>query len=364
MATAGSPEIQRELATSYAGLGVVILLVPGLLGLVLEPPLFLLADRWPRKRLIVGGLIAMAVCAIAAAIAPGPITLSLAIAFGGVASGASIGLGLATMIDARPDQRARTMTRWTLMGLIGDALAPAVLAGFAAIGWSWRQEYVAIAVVLVVWAIAIAARPLPAAPVAATDDDVAAPTPGLWATLVATLRNRKLLVWLVALLLVELMDEILVVLSSLHLRDDLGAGVAWRTIVISAFVAGGAIGLVVLERLLARGVAVLRLLVGASIACAIVYVAWLAAPTPLTCALMMPLVGATAAPLYPLASAQAYAVHPGGSGALLAANHLFTPVALALPWVLGVIADHWGVPVALAVLVVEPIGLAILASRG
>jgi hypothetical protein len=87
------------------------------------------------------------------------------------------------------------------------------------------------------------------------------------------------------------------------------------------------------------------------------------APTPLWCAILMVPVGACGAPLYPLASAQAYAARPESSGLVLAASHLFTPLGLAIPFVLGAIADVAGTQVALAALLVQPVALCILAIR-
>jgi hypothetical protein len=46
---------------------------------------------------------------------------------------------------------------------------------------------------------------------------------------------------------------------------------------------------------------------------------------------------------------------------VLAASHLFTPLGLALPFVLGVIADAAGIEIALAVLVIQPIALCMFA---
>jgi fucose permease len=71
-------------------------------------------------------------------------------------------------------------------------------------------------------------------------------------------------------------------------------------------------------------------------------------------------VGFASAPLYPLAAAQAYATRPQQSGAVLAASHLFTPLGLLLPWLVGVIADHVGTTVALALLVAQPLCLVVL----
>jgi hypothetical protein len=71
-------------------------------------------------------------------------------------------------------------------------------------------------------------------------------------------------------------------------------------------------------------------------------------------------VGATSSTLYPLAAATAYARCPGRSGVVIAGNHLFTPIGLALPWLLGMVADRAGTMVALALLIAQPIGLAAL----
>jgi hypothetical protein len=76
---------------------------------------------------------------------------------------------------------------------------------------------------------------------------------------------------------------------------------------------------------------------------------------------MLP-VGACAAPLYPLAAAQAYARAPNASGAVLAAGHLFTPLALALPFLVGSVADHAGTSAALALLAAQPLGLVVLVA--
>jgi fucose permease len=166
--------------------------------------------------------------------------------------------------------------------------------------------------------------------------------------------------WLFGTALCNLLDEILIVFASLHVRDQLGASPAEQSAMVGAFVAGGAVGLIGLERLLARH-SEHRMVIAAGIACAVAFAAWLAAPTVwLAIALMVP-VGVTAAPLYPLATAQAYARCPGRSSVVLVTSHLFAPFALALPWLLGWIADRAGTLAALAVLAAQPIGLVVLA---
>ena len=104
----------------------------------------------------------------------------------------------------------------------------------------------------------------------------------------------------------------------------------------------------------------LRWLLAASLACAVFYVGWLLAADPWTSAAWFALVGAAAAPMYPIASAQAYAALPGRTGTVNAAAHLFTPLTLAIPWALGVIADEVGLAWALAALLVQPLGLIVV----
>ena len=47
---------------------------------------------------------------------------------------------------------------------------------------------------------------------------------------------------------------------------------------------------------------------------------------------------------------------------MLAAGHLFTPLSLALPVLVGSVADHAGTTAALALLVAQPLGLVVLVA--
>jgi predicted MFS family arabinose efflux permease len=353
--SAGSPAIQETFSTSYATTAGVLLLVPALVALFLEPIIFLAADRWPRRHFVRGGLLGMALSSLAAALAPGPLTLSLAVSLVAVSSGTAVALSQATLVDLHPEARERMMTRWTLMGLLGDLAGPLLLAGLAALGLGWRAGYAVAAGALALWALA-SLRPFPQVIAAPAEDD----DPGLLAALGTALRDRRLLLWLGASAFCDLLDEVLMVFASLHLRDHLGAGPTQRALVLSAFVVGGTGGVLHAERLLARH-APLRVLAGFAAACVVSYLAWLAAPTWWLSALGMLAVGATASPLYPIVTAQAYAALPGRSGTVNAAGHLFTPFAMALPWLLGRLADRCGTRAALLVLVIQPLALLVIA---
>ena len=352
VASVAAPDIERSLAASHALTAAVLFLVPGIAAFAIEPWLFALADRHPRAYFVRGGLVAMAIASVAAALAPGAITLAAAVSVLWIAIGCASSLSQATLVDHAPEQRARTIARFTLLSLAGDLGAPALLAALAAAGASWRAGF---AITGALSAIAVAALARVRFPPPARDE-TDAPSLGTIAAIRAALADRTLLAWLFACTLCELLDEILVVFASLHVREHGGAFA--QTATVAAFVAGGALGLVAIERVL-KTRDELRVLLATSLACTATYALWLAVPHP---ALML-LVGATAAPLYPLASARAYAARPDASGIVLAAGHVFTPISLALPFALGVVADHAGTWAALALLLVQPIGLAMLALR-
>jgi predicted MFS family arabinose efflux permease len=352
----GAPAIQDSFAASYAGLAGAILLVPGLLGLVLDPVLFLLADRYPRRRFLVGGLLVMAGCALVAALAPSLVVLSAAMSVAFLASGAATPIAEATLVDARPDAREEVLTRWTLFGLAGDLAAPLLFAVLAWLALDWRAGYAVVGAVALLLALALLRRPtLPRA--AAADDEGG----GLFSSLRVALGNRTLLLWLGGTALCDLLDEILVIFASLHLRDTLGLGPVARGAILAGFVAGGALGLLAVERLLRRAPPV-RVLFASSVACAALYLHWLSVSAPVPSALLFAAVGATAAPLYPLAMAQAYAALPGRSGAVNAAASLFAPLQIAAPLAIGAAADAHGATVALVFLAVQPIGLALISA--
>jgi MFS family permease len=357
MASVSTPDIERSFGASHALATAILFLVPGIVAFAIEPWLFVLADRYPRRWFIRGGVAAMAIASVIAAFSTGPIALAGSQALLWCAIGSASGLAQATLVDEAGDARARTIARWTLWSLIGDIGAPALLAVLAVAGFGWRTGYGIVAVVLAGWTLALAFAPIEG--VGDNDDDEGEKV-GVLAAFREALRDRTLLAWLFATALCDLLDEIFVVLASIRVRDGFAASAAWQTATIVAFVAGDVIGLVALDRVLKRA-SELRVLAIAAAGCAIAYVAWLLAPSVAWNVVLIVPVGLFAGPLYPLASAQAYAARPESSGIVLAASHLFTPLGLALPFILGVIADVAGIEIALALLVIQPIALCMFA---
>ncbi len=356
MFSVGAAAIQESFAVSHQGLVWALLLAPGMAALALEPIIFLCADRWPRRPFVAVGLLVMGLASIACALAPSPLLFTVAISVSFVANSCGVELAQATLVDAHPAERERALARWTFAGAIGDLGAPFVVAGLALLGLGWRAGFAVMAVGLLVAAAALARAPFPPRAPAEGDE----PAPSLWTAMRTTVANRRLLGWLLATSLCDWLDEILVVLVAVHLREHMGAGDVARGLVIGAYVAGSLVGLAALERALVR-VPAHHLLAGSAAACAGCFALWLVAPTIWLSAALLALVGVTAAPLYPLTMAQAYAALPGRSGAVHAAARLLTPLSLGVPWLLAWIADASGTGAALATVLVAPLAMVLLA---
>ncbi len=352
-------DVRDEFGLAYGGTSLVLLVVPLLLALLVEGPLLLRSDRWKRERVVPIAVASMGAFMLAAAAASSMWMLALAFAAWGTVGGLATAYAQGRLVDAFPDERERWMTRWTLCGSIGDTVAPLLVVGVATLGFGWRGALACTGVLHLLHALVLARARLPACTSEADSDEH--PEESLWARLRAALRDRELMTWLSASALCCLMDEILVVFGTLFLRDELGASPTVLGVAFTVAALGGVIGLVVTERLLLR-VDPLRLLVSASVACGVVFIAWLFVRSIPVSIALLGLVGVACAPLYPICAARAYAARPGQPGLVAAVDQVFAWLPVVAPLVLGLIADRWGVVVGLAVLALQPIGVGLVAT--
>jgi DHA1 family inner membrane transport protein len=356
MFPASSPELASAFDVSGATAAAVALAGPLVLATLLEPPLLLLADRSPDRRPWVrAGLLAMAASCALAALAPSLPVLVAALALLGPSTGLACGVAEAGLVEMEPGRAEQRLTRWTLLGVVGDVAAPAMLAAAVAVGSDWRGALLAVAAATT--AVALLVPPLPRATAVAVPGTEA---PRVRAVLMDALRDRRLLAWIAGMFLCTLMDEIFVAFAALHIAERFSADPQARALVLGAFLAGGTCGLLAQERALAS-VAPRRLLAALAGACAAAYLAWIAAPSLAISAVLAAVVGLTCAGQYPLAQAQAYRAVPGRGGVVNALSALLTPVEVALPIGLAAMAGQLGVTAVLLVLAVQPLGLLALA---
>jgi MFS family permease len=290
-----------------------------------------------------GALVACALCSSAWAF-----TIALGVAY--LASGIACSIAQASLVDLDPEHSERRMTHWTLAGEIGDLGAPLIVGLAIGSVHGWRAAWLASAALLLLASLAnhrldVTRRAAP------EGDDVEL---SMWQALRLGLGNRRLLLWSFAVALCSLLDETLAALAALH--DMQRFGPSGVTFVLVAFTVGGMAGLIAVERWLAH-VAPTRLLIAMCCGCIVAYGGWLASETVVLAVVWAFVAGAFISPQYPLAIAQGYRCLPGRSGLVNAIGELFSPIDFLAPLALGLVADVYGVPTALGLLLLQPAGI-------
>jgi predicted MFS family arabinose efflux permease len=233
---------RADLGLNYAQAGTVLAVVaPG----ALAGGLFTIAaDRFSRRVIAAGGAFGFA-AALAAFGLAGSFEILLVAAFVmGVASTAMVDAAEVALVDLAGDDLRRYLARSNLLATLGDLAGPALVAGVAVAGLSWRVAFLVTAVLVALYGALLAAVPLPAPRALDGEHDE-----GGWrAGLRGVVRDRR--VWLLAFvgLLMNPFDEPLVGFTIALLEQVRGASTSAATVVTMIGLAGGVLTYAVLAR--------------------------------------------------------------------------------------------------------------------
>lgn len=352
--SAALPYLRDDFALTYTQVGLLFTL-PGLIALLFDPIVGLLGDTRHRRLLVVGGIIATTLGLLLIGVAQGYGTLLLAFCLMYVASGAYVNLSQATLIDRNPDRAEQTMARWTLLGSIGVTVAPLLMTVLFAIGTSWRGAYLVLALIAGAFLVLLIRQRFDSHNGA--DDEAASPRI-LGRTLIAALRNRTLLKWLILTELADFMLDKLLEVTGLYFHDVAGVSLAGASAAVAVFTIAGLIGngLIVpmLERV--RGLRVLR---ASAIIVLIAYVALLTVPVVAIKYVLIAVIAFATSGWFAILRAKCFEVLPGQSGLVIAVTSLANVSSLFVPVILGSIADAIGLQSAMWLLVIGPVALII-----
>jgi FSR family fosmidomycin resistance protein-like MFS transporter len=361
------PIIRADLGLSYAQVGL-LLGIPNVVGNLIEPFLGILSDVWRRRALVLGGGIVFALALLLTALSQGFVVLLASFVLFYPASGAFVSLSQAALMDLEPARREQNMARWTFAGSVGVVAGPLALGAAIWLGLGWRGVFAAFAVLTAAVVAAVWRVPYVSAnPQVPQGENSGIPYPrlvgaGLLAA-VRALRRGEVLRWLILLESSDLMLDVLLGFLALYMVDVAGASEMQAAAAVAVWSGVGLVGDLLLIPLLERVQGVRYLRVSALIEL-ILFPAFLLASGYGAKLVLLGALGCFNSGWYAILQAGLYAAMPGQSGAALAVKNVSGLVGGSIPLALGLIAQQFGLSVAVWLLLLGPIALLLGLPRG
>jgi len=381
---AAFPLIRADVHLDYTQVGLLIA-VPLLVGSLVELPLGLVAGYGRRRnRLVLAGGIAVAGSLAMTAFAHSFLVLLLALVAFFPASGAFVTLTQAALMDAEPGKHQQHMAAWNLAGSAGAVAGPLLLAGVLVGGGTWRTAYLLVAAAAL-GTTAVAAFGGPARPQAraggcggsptrastvsspggtdeAGQDDEEDRRPTLREAL-AAVHDKRVARWLILLQVIDLLLDVLTGYIGIYLVDVAHASPALAAVGVAIRLAAGLAGDAIWVAASRRLSGPTALIASAAAACAL-YPAFLLLPwLGVKLAVLATLSVATAC-WYPVAQAELYGSLPGRSGIAVFWSSAAGMAGAAGPLLVGLIAQRFGLSIALAGLTITPVAVLVILPRG
>jgi MFS family permease len=317
-------------------------------GAVAGSGLTVLADYRSRRAIAAGGALGFAASLLLIAVADGLAALLVGSFLVGIASTAMVDAAEIALADLAGDRLERHLTTQNLLGAAGDLLGPTLVIAVLAAGASWRWCFAIAAGVSAVYGLWLAALPFP--PPHEQDEGHT-----VRAGLASVLRDRR--VWLagVVLLLLGPLDEPLLAFFIAHLEDAGGLSGAGATAVATATIVGEIAGYASLRRRAGK--------LGADAgALAVAVTAMVLAPEPVTATIAALAAGVALARSWTTVQATVLRLRATQAGTVKAVTSTIETVGWGLPLVAGAVADAVDVTAGLAAFAVLAWALALAAA--
>jgi FSR family fosmidomycin resistance protein-like MFS transporter len=353
---AARPLIRDSFGLSYVQIGLVTTL-PVLAASVIEPVVGIFADTRKRRSLIVGGGILFGIGLIIQGLSPSFALFMLGATIQAPASGAFVNIAQASLMDDAPQRRENRMALWTFSGSLAVVVGPLLLTAALGLGTDWRTIFVGSGVLSVLAALLITRLPASHALRTTAGGQGRGVGQNVRGAL-ALLGRGEVWRWLALLEFANLMMDVLFSLLALYMVDVVGVTQAQAGIAIAVWTGIGLIGdfllIPILERI--RGLAYLRFSAGMELVLFPVFL--LVNPWWVKLALLG-LIGLFNAGWYAILQGKLYDALGEQSGAVLIVGNAAGVFGAALPLILGLAAQTYGLGGAMWFLLAGPLALLI-----
>ena len=348
------PLIRNDLGLSYVQIGLALSL-PGILGNIVEPFLFILGDVWKRRIIVILGGIFFVVSLMLTGAATSFYLFTFSLILFNPASGAFVSLSQASLMDLEPGRHEQNMARWTFAGSLGVMLGPLLLGGLALIGWGWRPAYWILAAVSALVLLAAFKR-LP------SSQSTAEGFPSFQIffkslrAAFSALRNTAVLRWLILLEFADLMLDILHGFLALYLVDVVNISPANAAFVLTVYTGVGLIGDFLLIPFLERVKGLDYLRISVMIECILLPLFLLSSILWLKLTLLG-FIGLFVVGWYAILKANLFSSMPGQSGTAQALGSVSGIIGKLIPLGIGFAAQVYGLQTAMWLILAGPIVL-------
>lgn len=351
------PFLRTDLHLTYTQIGLLLSL-PGIIAAFIEPFLGILGDVWKRRVLIIGGGIFFTFSLALTAISKNflPLLISFIIFF--PASGAFVSLSQATLMDSAPDRHAQNMARWTFAGSLGNVLGPILLGLFVYFGLGWRGTYAMLASISALCLLA-AFRLVP------HDDSSISHLPGFasvfdgFRAAFSALKRKEVMRWLLLLEFSDLMLDVFLSFLALYFVDVAHATNTQAGIAVTLWLALGMLTDFIFIPFIDRQPDSMKFLRRTAALELLAFSAFLLVPGFILKLIAIVFVNILNTGWYPILKGSLYSALPGQSASIMAIEAVTTPVAKLLPLFVGLLADKFGLGIAIWLLLLGPLALMI-----
>ncbi len=351
------PLIRDDIHLSYTQIGLLLSL-PGIMGALIEPFLGVLGDVWKRRLLIITGGILFTLSLFMTSTSYSFLFLLCSFILFFPSSGAFVSLSQANLMDADPARHEQNMARWTFAGSLGVLTGPLLLGLFVYFGLGWRGTYAALASFSAL-CLLVAVRYVPG-------DKFSAPSlPSVTVVLegfrgaLSALKRVDVWRWLVLLEFADLMMDVLFSYLALYFVDVARATEAQAGVAVTVWLAMGLITDFLFIPFIDRQNDSLRFLRITALFEVLAFALFLLIPGFIPKLIIVILVNLFNTGWYPILQGRLYSSLPGQSASIMTIGSVFAPLAKFFPFLIGFLADRFGLQTALWILILGPIALLI-----
>ena len=351
------PLFRNDLHLTYTQIGLLLSL-PGIIAAFIEPFIGILGDVWKRRVLIMIGGVLFTASLFMTSLSFSFLFLLLSFILFFPSSGAFVSLSQANLMDSDTTRHEQNMARWTLAGSLGVLSGPLLLGLFVYIGLGWRETYAALASFSTLCLLA-ALRYLPPDSVSSLSfPSLCVVLDGFRAAFVS-LKRVEVWRWLLLLEFADLMMDVLFSYLALYFVDVARATEAQAGIAVTVWLAMGLITDFLFIPFIDRQKDSIRFLRTTALMECFAFSAFL-----LTSGFIPKLIVVIAVNLfntgwYPILQGRLYSSLPGQSASIMAIGSVTAPFAKFFPFLIGFLADQFGLQTAMWILILGPVAMLI-----